>query len=118
LRLLLTESLLLSLAGGSLGLLLAVWGTNALMAMAPDNIPRLNEVGLDAQVFGFTLAVSILTGIFFGLIPTLQASKPDLNEALKDSSRGSSGGAAGKSLRGALVSAEVALSLVLLIEPA
>jgi putative ABC transport system permease protein len=115
LRLLLTESLLLSLAGGSLGLLLAVWGTNALMAMAPDNIPRLNEVGLDAQVFGFTLAVSILTGIFFGLIPTLQASKPDLNEALKDSSRGSSGGAAGKSLRGALVSAEVALSLVLLI---
>jgi putative ABC transport system permease protein len=115
LRLLLTESLMLSLAGGALGLLLAVWGTAALVALAPDNIPRLNEVGVDARVFSFTLAISVITGIFFGLIPTLQASQSDLNEALKEGSRGSMGSAAAKRMRGALVSVEVALSLVLLI---
>ncbi len=115
LRLLLTESVILSLAGGCLGLLLALWGTDALMALAPDNIPRLNEVGVDARVFGFTLAVSVLTGIVFGLIPSIHASKPDLNEALKEGSRGSTGGVAGKRIRSALVAVEVALSLVLLI---
>ncbi|HEY8186781.1 MAG TPA: ABC transporter permease [Pyrinomonadaceae bacterium] len=115
LRLLLTESLMLSLAGGGLGLLLAVWGTNALIALAPENIPRIDEVGFDARVFGFTLAVSLVTGLLFGLIPTFHSSKPDLNEALKESSRGSLGSATGKRLRGALVSIEVALSLVLLI---
>ena len=61
------------------------------MALAPDNIPRLNEVGVDARVFGFTLAVSLVTGIFFGLIPAIHASKPDLNEALKEGSRGCDG---------------------------
>ena len=85
------------------------------MALAPDNIPRLNEVGVDARVFGFTLAVSLVTGIFFGLIPALHASKPDLNEALKEGSRGSMGSAAGKRTRSVLVAVEVALSLVLLI---
>ncbi len=85
------------------------------MALAPDNIPRLNEVGVDARVFGFTLAVSILTGIVFGLIPSIHASKPDLNEALKEGSRGSTGGVAGKRIRSVLVAVEVALSLVLLI---
>jgi putative ABC transport system permease protein len=115
LRLLLTESLMLSLAGGCLGLLLAVWGTDAFIALAPDNIPRLNEVGVDARVFGFTLAVSLVTGILFGLIPAVHASKPDLNEALKEGSRGSMGSAAGKRTRSVLVAVEVALSLVLLI---
>lgn len=114
-RLLLTESLILSLAGGFLGLLLAFWGTAALMALAPDNIPRLNEVGVDARVFGFTLAVSLVSGILFGLIPAHHASKPDLNEALKEGSRGSMGSAAGKRTRSVLVAVEVALSLVLLI---
>ncbi len=115
LRLLLAESLMLSLAGGLLGLLLAFWGTDALMALTPDNIPRLNEVGVDARVFGFTLAVSLVTGIFFGLIPAIHASKPDLNEALKEGSRGAMGSSAGKRTRSILVAVEVALSLVLLI---
>jgi len=115
LRLLLTESIILSLAGGCLGLLLALWGTDALLAIAPDNIPRLSEVGVDGRVFGFTLAVSLLTGIIFGLIPAIHASKPDLNEALKEGSRGSTGSAAGKRIRSILVVVEVALSLVLLI---
>jgi putative ABC transport system permease protein len=115
LRLLLTESLLLSLVGGGLGLLLAVWGTGALMALTPDNIPRFNEVGVDARVFVFTLAVSLVTGIIFGLIPGINAGKPDLNEALKEGSRGSMGSAAGKRTRSALVVVEVALSLVLLV---
>jgi putative ABC transport system permease protein len=115
LRLLLAESLMLSLAGGLLGLLLAFWGTDALMALAPDNIPRLSEVGVDDRVFGFTLAVSLVTGIFFGLIPAIHASKPDLNEALKEGSRGAMGSSAGKRTRSVLVAVEVALSLVLLI---
>ncbi|MEP6706890.1 MAG: ABC transporter permease [Pyrinomonadaceae bacterium] len=115
LRLLLTESVMLSLAGGCLGLLLALWGTDALMALAPDNIPRMNEIGIDARVFGFTLAVSVLTGIVFGLIPALHAAKPDLNEALKEGSRGSMGSVAGKRTRSVLVTVEVALSLVLLV---
>jgi putative ABC transport system permease protein len=114
-RLLLSESLMLSLAGGCLGLLLAVWGTNALVALAPDNIPRLNEVGVDARVFGFTLAVSLVTGIVFGLVPALHAAKPDLNEALKEGLRGSMGSASGKRTRSVLVVVEVALSLVLII---
>ena len=115
LRLLLTESVMLSLAGGALGLLFAVWGTAALMALAPDNIPRLNEVGVDARVFGFTLVVSLLTGIVFGLVPAIHASKPNLNETLKEGSRGSMGGGSGKRTRSILVTVEVGLSLVLLI---
>jgi predicted permease len=115
LRLLLMESLMLSLAGGGLGLLLALWGTDALMALAPDNIPRINEIGVDARVFAFTLGVSLITGIIFGLVPALHAGKPDLNEALKEGSRGSMGSVSGKRTRSVLVAVEVALSLVLLI---
>jgi putative ABC transport system permease protein len=115
LRLLLTESLVLSLVGGVVGLLLAVWGTNALMALAPDNIPRLNEVGVDARVFGFALAVSLVTGIVFGLVPALHAAKPDLNEGLKEGLRGSMESTLGKRTRSVLVAVEVALSLMLLI---
>jgi predicted permease len=115
LRLLLVESLLLSLAGGLLGLLLALWGTDALIALAPDSIPRLNEVGIDVRVFSFTLAIALMTGIIFGLIPALQSAKPDLNEALKEGTRGSTGGVGGRRTRSALVAVEVALSLVLLI---
>lgn len=85
------------------------------MALEPDNIPRLNEVGVDARVFLFTLAVSVVTGIVFGLIPGMRAARPDLNEALKEGSRGSMGSAGSKRTRSVLVALEVALSLVLLV---
>ncbi len=115
LRLILAESLLLSLAGGCFGFLLAIWGTDALLALTPDNVPRLNEVGVDARVFGFTLAISVVTGIIFGLIPGFYAVRSELNEGLKEGSRGSMASVAGKRIRSVLVSVEVALSLVLLI---
>src|SRR6266550_4403644 len=115
LRLLLTESLMLSLAGGGIGFLLALWGTDALVALEPDNIPRLSEVGVDARVFLFTLSVSVVTGIVFGLIPGMRTARPDLNEALKEGPRGSTGSAGSKGTRSVLVVLEVALSLVLLV---
>jgi putative ABC transport system permease protein len=114
-RQLLTESLLLAIAGGALGLLLAIWGLSALIAISPANIPRLDQVGIDGRVLAFTLSVSLLTGILFGLVPALQASKPDLNESLKEGGRGTAGSRRGGRIRSLLVVAEVALSLVLLI---
>ncbi len=114
-RMLLTESMLLALLGGALGLLLAVWGVDALLALAPGNLPRVEEIGMDRWVFGYTLAVSLLTGIVFGLAPALQASKPNLNELLKEGIRSSPAGFARDRVRSLIVIAEVALSLVLLI---
>ena len=113
-RQLLTESVLLSLAGGVLGLVLALWGVDLLVALAPAGTPRVEEVGLDARVIGFTFAVSLLTGIIFGLAPALHASKVDLNESLKDGARGGTGGPKRGRLRGLLVVAEFAIALVLL----
>ena len=112
-RQLLTESMLLAIAGGGLGLLLAMWGTDALVAAIPDTLPRAEDIGLDNYVLAFTLAVSLVTGIVFGLVPALQASKPDLNESLKEGGRTSVSTRQG--VRSALVVAEVALALVLLI---
>ncbi|HLL70265.1 MAG TPA: ABC transporter permease [Pyrinomonadaceae bacterium] len=112
-RQLLTESLLLSIMGGALGLLLALWGTDLLIAAAPDDVPRLADAQVDLRVLGFTLGVAVLTGLVFGLAPALQSSKTDLNESLKETERGSTGSRQG--LRGALVVSEVALALVLLI---
>lgn len=113
-RQLLTESVLLGIIGGAVGLLLAVWGLSALVALAPADIPRLDQTGIDARVLAFTLGISLVTGLIFGLVPALQASRPDVNDALKEGGRGSTGGG-GARIRNLLVVSEIALSLVLLV---
>jgi putative ABC transport system permease protein len=113
-RQLLTESLLLSALGGGVGLLLALWGIYLLLAFGPGDLPRVKEVSVDGRVLGFTFAVSVLTGIIFGFVPALQASRPELNETLKESGRSAMGSAGNRRVRSLLVTAEVALSLVLL----
>ena len=111
---LLIESLLLGLAGGALGLLLASWGINLLIAYGPTDVPRLHEVSLDRYVLFFTFFVSMLTGVLFGLVPALQASRPDPGNTLKQDGRGVSHGGRNR-IRSALIVSEVALSLMLLI---
>jgi putative ABC transport system permease protein len=112
---LLTESLLLSVLGGALGLLFAVWGGELISAVVPDDVPRFKEAGLDRAVLGFTSVASVMTGIIFGLAPALQTSKIDLNEALKESGRSATEGRRGHRVRSLLIVSEVALSLVLLV---
>ncbi len=114
-RQLLTESVLLSLVGGALGLLLAKWGTDFLLRLAPADLPRLSDVALDGVALAFTAAITLLTGVIFGLVPALQASKPNLNEVMKDAGRGSTEGGRRQWTRGALVTLEVASALVLLV---
>ena len=110
---LLTESVLLSVAGGLFGLLLATWGMDLLVAYGPANVPRLRAVSLDRYVLFFTLGVSTLTGVVFGLAPALHASRPDPGNMLKDAGRGSSH--SGRNwMRSGLIVSEVALSLMLL----
>ena len=110
----LIESLLLSLAGGAVGLLLASWGVSMLVAYGPSDVPRLQEVGLDRYVLGFTFGATVLTGLLFGLAPALQAAKPNPNNTLKESGRGPSH-TGRSSMRSALIVSEVALSLMLLV---
>jgi putative ABC transport system permease protein len=114
-RQLLTESVLLAGLGGLLGLLIAQWGTEALVAAVPQNIPRVSAIQLDGTVLGFTLLLSLGTGIIFGLVPAWQASHVDLNTALKSGTRGAGGGEGKHRARNTLVMAEVALALILLI---
>jgi len=113
-RQLMTESLVLSLLGGAAGLLLAIAGTRWLLHLSVNNIPRLDDVGLDARVFGFTLGVSLLTAILFGVAPALRLSRTDLTQTLKEGGRGSGGGAAQTRFRAGLVVAETAIAAVLL----
>jgi putative ABC transport system permease protein len=113
-RLLLVESLLLAFAGAAAGLGLAYLGIRALVAFNPENLPGLSGVALDWRVLGFTLLLSVVTGLLFGLAPALAAGKMDLNEALKDGARGASGGVRRQRLRNLLVVSEVALALLLL----
>ncbi len=111
---LLTESVLLSLAGGAVGLLLASWGMDLLVAYGPADVPRLRDVSLDRYVLLFTFGVAMFTGVLFGLVPALYASKPDPGNMLKDAGRGSSPGGRNR-MRSALIVSEVALSLMLLV---
>jgi putative ABC transport system permease protein len=113
-RQLLTESLLLAVIGGALGLFFADWGLRLLLALAPTDLPRVNAISLDRWALAFTVLVSLLTGMLFGIAPAFQSSKVDLNNSLKESvGRATSGIARGR-LRSALVVGEIALSLVLL----
>ncbi|MBD0370136.1 MAG: ABC transporter permease [Pyrinomonadaceae bacterium] len=114
-RQLLTESLMVSLAGGAMGLLLAWWGVHLLLKLSPADLPRAREVVIDARVLGFTLLLSLLAGIIFGLMPAFNASKVDLNRELKGAGRETTAGAGGKRTRSLLVVLEVALSVMLLI---
>ena len=111
---LLTESLLLAIVGGAAGLLVSSWGVSALLIMSPKDLPRGNQIGINGRVLAFTLIVSILTGVIFGLIPALQMSKTDLTAALKDGGKSAGGGRASARFRGGLVVTEIALALVLL----
>ena len=113
-RQVLTESAVLSVAAGLLGLILAGVAIPALTALAPSNIPRLAEVDIDARVLAFTLGLSMLAGVLFGLVPALKLSQNYPNESLKESGRSASGSAKSNRLRGLLVVAEFALAVVLL----
>jgi predicted permease len=114
LRQLLTESVLLSLSGGVLGIFVAGWGLSLLRAAKPVNLPRVEEISLNPWVLAFTAGISILTGILFGLIPALHASKTSVNELIKDSAVRGSSRRSGRS-RSVLVATEFAMALVLLI---
>jgi putative ABC transport system permease protein len=114
LRQLLAESLLLALAGGGMGLLIAYWGTGLLINLNQNNLPRAQEYSMDGRILAFAFGLSVLTSLLFGLAPALQASKADLIDPLKEGGRGA-GGAGRAGLRSLLVVAEIALTLVLLI---
>jgi putative ABC transport system permease protein len=110
---LLTESILLAVIAGIIGVLLATWGTAALVALSPDSLPRAREIGFDWRVLAFTGVIALATGIVFGLMPAIWGPRVELTDALKEGSRGATSG--GGRLRKALVVAEVALSVMLLI---
>ena len=112
-RQLLTESVVLSLSGGAVGLALAAWGAKAVVAAVPGGLPRMENITVDTWVLAFTLGVSLITGVVFGLAPALESSVSDVHETLKEGSRGSTGGP--HRLRSLLVVCEVSAALVLLV---
>jgi putative ABC transport system permease protein len=117
-RQLLTESVIISMFGGALGILIAFWSIDILVKLSPTNIQGMSNIGINLSVLAFTLGISIFTGLIFGLAPAIQASNPDLQETLKDTSRGVTSGSYTNRLRGLLVVSEFALSLMLLISAA
>jgi putative ABC transport system permease protein len=114
-RQLLTESVLLALLGGLLGLLVAQGGVSALLALAPDALPRAREVTIDLGALGFSVGLALVTGIVFGLMPAIQVTRLDLQQTLKQGGRGATDGSSRHRLRGALVVTELATALVLLV---
>ncbi|HEY3040197.1 MAG TPA: ABC transporter permease [Pyrinomonadaceae bacterium] len=114
-RQLLTESVLLSVVGGAFGLLLAWWGTRALIALSPPGLMDLRNVAVNLPVLGFTFALTLLTGIVFGLVPALEAARFDLNDSLKEGGKNIGGGSRSHRLRNLFVVTQVALALVLLV---
>ena len=114
-RQLLTESIVIALVGGGLGILLAFWGVDLILALDPGEVPRVAPVTVDGWALSFALVVSIVTGVLFGLVPAWQASRPELQNTLKDNTRGSTGDGQRHLARAGLVLAEVSISLVLLV---
>ena len=114
-RQLLTESVLLSLVGGSLGLLLAIWGTRALLSLSPPELLEIRSTTVNLPILGFTIALTLLTGIVFGLFPAFEASRFDLSEPLKEGGKAIIGGTRAQRMRSIFVVAQVALALVLLV---
>lgn len=112
-RQLLTESVMLGIAGGAIGLLLAKWGTGVILAALPESLPRTEEIGIDGHVLAYTLGVSILTGVVFGLVPALKTMRRDMHDTLKEGGRGSSG--ARHRTQSVFVAAEMAMAVVLLV---
>ena len=115
LRQFLTEAVLLSLIGGVVGLIVGGWGVSLLLATSSDSIPRLNEIGLDARVAGFTLGVSLLTGLLFGLAPLLHLSVDNLTKALREGGDRATAGSARHRVRQVLVVSEIALAVILVV---
>ena len=113
-RHLMTESLILALVGGGLGVLLAIWGVKLVSHLSPGEMSRMDEVSIDARVLGFTFLITLIVGVLAGIFPALQSSRFGLNEALKEGDRISSAGSGGR-LRRSLLAAEVALALMLLV---
>ncbi|HVQ39675.1 MAG TPA: ABC transporter permease [Pyrinomonadaceae bacterium] len=114
-RQLLTESVLVSLAGGAVAVVFAIWGTSLLVALKPENLPRLQEIGVDLRVLGFTFGISLLTGIVFGLLPAWTASRSGVNEGLKEGGRSATAGGTRQRLRSTFVVVELAVALILLV---
>jgi len=112
-RLLLVESLILSLTGGVLGLLFAIWGVDVLVSLVPDRLPRMSEIRIDASIAAFNFGAALVVGVLFGLVPALQFSNPDVLSSLKDAR--SSATRARRALRSALVVGEFALAMVLMV---
>src|SRR4030095_210839 len=113
-RQLFTESTMLALTGGAAGLLLSFWLLSFIKKLLPTDFPRINEIHMDWRVLGFTLVASVLTGILFGFAPALQFARADLQDAIRETGRGTSGSLRGDRVRQVLIVSEVALSVVLL----